>query len=62
MNMRYQIPEIRAIPLLACAQERETGELDFSFNTADESRETFYKWTTQDDCPMFYQAAKIVRS
>ena len=61
MNLRYRIPEIKALQLLACSRETADGGLDFSFNTADPSREAFFKWTAQDDCPIFYLASEIIR-
>lgn len=61
MTTHYKIPEIKAAALLACAQEDEHGNVSFSFNTADHSRETFFQWTMQDDCPMFYLASELIR-
>lgn len=59
MAFRYTIPEISAIPLLTAAEEQD-GVCQISFDATDASREYLVKWTQQDDCPMFYQAMKVL--
>ena len=59
MAFRYTIPEISAIPLLSAAEEQD-GIYHISFDATESSQQYLVKWTQQDDCPMFYQAMKLL--
>ena len=59
MNLRYRIPEISAIQVLSAIEEKD-GQLYLYLDPEDLSRDYLVNQTLQDDCPMFFQAMRVL--
>ena len=57
--LKYTIPEISAYSILSAAVETKNG-YRFSFDATDPSRSYMVENTKQDDCPIFFQAMRIL--
>ena len=57
--LKYSIPEISAHGILSAAVETENG-YRFSFDATDISKSYLVEETKQDDCPIFYQAMRVL--
>jgi len=57
--MKYTIPEISAYSILSAAVETKNG-YRFSFDATDPSKSYMVEETKQDDCPIFYQAMRVL--
>lgn len=57
--LKYTIPEISAYSILSAAVETKNG-YRFSFDATDPSRSYMVEETKQDDCPIFYQAMRVL--
>ena len=59
MNLRYRIPEISAMQVLPAIEEKD-GQLYLYLDPEDLSRDYLVNQTLQDDCPMFFQAMRVL--
>ena len=59
MNLRYRIPEISALQVLSAITEKD-GHLYLYLDPEDLSRDYLVNQTLQDDCPMFFQAMRVL--
>ena len=59
MNLRYRIPEISAMQVLSAIEEKD-GQLYLYLDPEDLSRDYLVNQTLQDDCPMFFQAMRVL--
>ena len=57
--LKYTIYEISAHSILSAAIKTEDG-YRFAFDATEPSKECFLEETRQDDCPIFYQAMRIL--
>ena len=57
--LKYTIPEISAYSILSAAVETKDG-YRFSFDATDPSKSYMVEETKQDDCPIFYQAMRVL--
>ena len=59
MNLRYRIPELSAMHILSAIEEKD-GQRYLYLDPEDLSRDYLVNQTLQDDCPMFYQAMRVL--
>ena len=57
--LKYTISEISAYSILSAAVETKNGYC-FSFDATDPSKSYMVEETKQDDCPIFYQAMRVL--
>ena len=58
-KQKYVIRQISALGITS-ASKGENGDRRFFFDATDTSKEYLAEETKQDDCPMFYQAMRLL--
>ena len=58
-KQKYVIRQISALGIIS-ASKGENGDRRFFFDATDTSKEYLVEETKQDDCPMFYQAMRLL--
>ncbi len=59
MNLRYRIPELSAMHILSAVEEKD-GQRYLYLDPENLSRDYLVNQTLQDDCPMFFQAMRVL--
>ena len=58
-KQKYVIRQISALGIIS-SSKGENGDRRFFFDATDTSKEYLVEETKQDDCPMFYQAMRLL--